>query len=157
MEVSSHGLSQSRVAGVAFDVGIFTNLSQDHLDYHADFDEYFAAKAGLFDRVLPEDGTAVVNTDDAWGARMAEVVDGRGQDLLTVGRNEAAALRIIGQRFDPTGQEVRFEWGGKIFQIRLGLIGGFQAENALAAAANRLERIQVAIQLFAFRTGDVGL
>jgi UDP-N-acetylmuramoyl-L-alanyl-D-glutamate--2,6-diaminopimelate ligase len=72
--------------------------------------------------------------DDPWGQRMAEIVDDRGQDLLTVGRDEMAALRILGQRFDPTGQELRFEWGGKIHQVRLGLIGGFQAENALIAA-----------------------
>lgn len=135
MEASSHGLAQRRLDGVRLAAAAFTNLSQDHLDYHADFEDYFSAKAGLFDRVLPEDATAVVNIDDPWGARMVEVVDQRGQDLLTVGRDDTAALQILGQRFDPTGQEVRFEWGGKIFQVRLGLIGGFQAENALAAAA----------------------
>lgn len=134
MEASSHGLAQRRLDGVRLSAAAFTNLSQDHLDYHADFEEYFAAKAGLFDRVLPEDATAVINMDDPWGQRMAEIVDDRGQDLLTVGRDEMAALRILGQRFDPTGQELRFEWGGKIHQVRLGLIGGFQAENALIAA-----------------------
>lgn len=134
MEASSHGLAQKRLDGVRLAAAAFTNLSQDHLDYHADFEEYFAAKAGLFNRVLPEDATAVINIDDAWGPRMADVVDDRGQDLLTVGRDEMAALRILGQRYDPTGQEVRFEWGGKIHQVRLGLIGGFQAENALMAA-----------------------
>jgi UDP-N-acetylmuramoyl-L-alanyl-D-glutamate--2,6-diaminopimelate ligase len=134
MEASSHGLAQRRLDGVRLAAGGFTNLSQDHLDYHADFEEYFAAKAGLFDRVLPEDGTAVINIDDPWGARMADVVEERGQDLLTVGRKDTAALQILGQRFDPTGQEVRFDWGGKIHQVRLGLIGGFQADNALMAA-----------------------
>jgi UDP-N-acetylmuramoyl-L-alanyl-D-glutamate--2,6-diaminopimelate ligase len=134
MEASSHGLAQRRLDGVRLMAAAFTNLSQDHLDYHADFEEYFAAKAGLFDRVLPEDGTAVINIDDAWGPRMAEVVDDRGQDMLTVGRDETAALRIRGQRYDATGQELRFEWAGRIHQVRLGLIGGFQAENALIAA-----------------------
>ncbi|RZW07795.1 MAG: UDP-N-acetylmuramoyl-L-alanyl-D-glutamate--2,6-diaminopimelate ligase [Rhodobacteraceae bacterium] len=134
MEASSHGLAQRRLDGVRLAAAGFTNLSQDHLDYHADFEDYFAAKAGLFDRVLPEDGTAVVNIDDPWGPRMAEVVEARNQDLLTVGRGDMAALRIHAQRFDQTGQEVRFEWGGRIMQARLGLIGGFQAENALLAA-----------------------
>lgn len=134
MEASSHGLAQKRLDGVRLAAAAFTNLSQDHLDYHATFEEYFQAKAGLFQRVLPEDATAVVNIDDPWGPRMAEIVEGRGQDLLTVGRDEDALLRILGQRFDATGQECRFEWAGKIRQVRLGLIGGFQAENALVAA-----------------------
>ena len=134
MEASSHGLAQRRVDAVRLQAAAFTNLSQDHLDYHADFEDYFAAKAGLFNRVMSEDGIAVINIDDAWGPRMAEVASDRGQDVLTVGRDQQAALRIRGQRFDATGQEVRFEWGGKIRQARLGLIGGFQAENALMAA-----------------------
>lgn len=134
MEASSHGLAQRRVDGVRLRAAAFTNLSQDHLDYHSDFEDYFAAKAGLFDRVLPEDGTAVINIDDAWGPRMMQVAEDRGQDVLTVGRSADAAIQILGQRYDATGQELRFEWGGRIFQVRLGLIGGFQAENALMAA-----------------------
>lgn len=134
MEASSHGLAQKRLDGVQLQAAAFTNLSQDHLDYHADFEEYFEAKAGLFTRVLPEDGTGVINIDDEWGPRMADLVDARGQDLLTIGRHELSALRILGQRFDATGQELRFEWASRIYQVRLGLIGGFQAENALMAA-----------------------
>lgn len=134
MEASSHGLAQKRLDAVRLSAAAFTNLSQDHLDYHATFEEYFQAKAGLFDRVLPEDGTAIINIDDPWGQRMADIVEARGQDLLTVGRREDAVLRILGQRFDATGQECRFEWAGKTRQVRLGLIGGFQAENALVAA-----------------------
>lgn len=134
MEASSHGLAQKRMDGVRLRAAAFTNLSPDHLDYHADFEEYFAAKAGLFDRVLPEDGTAVINIDGDWGPKMAEVAEDRGQDLLTIGRSSSAILQILGQRFDATGQDVRFEWAGRIHQVRLGLIGGFQAENALVAA-----------------------
>lgn len=134
MEASSHGLAQKRVDGVRLRAAAFTNLSQDHLDYHANFEEYFEAKAGLFARVLPEDGTAVINIDDPYGPRMAEIAEDRGQDLLTVGRSSDAMLQILGQRYDATGQELRFEWAGRIQQIRLGLIGGFQAENALVAA-----------------------
>ena len=134
MEASSHGLAQKRIDGVRLRAAAFTNLSQDHLDYHADFEDYFSAKAGLFDRVLPEDGTAVINIDDKWGPRMADIVDDRGQDLLTIGRSSRASLQILAQRFDATGQELRFEWAGRIFQIRMGLIGGFQAENAMIAA-----------------------
>ncbi len=135
MEASSHGLDQYRLDGVRLKAGAFTNFSQDHLDYHADFEEYFAAKAGLFARVLSEDATAVINIDDARGPEMAVIARGRGQRLVTIGRKAGADLQITGQRFDATGQDLRFLWNGDAFLVRLALIGGFQAENVLAAAA----------------------
>jgi len=134
MEASSHGLEQRRLDGVRLTAAGFTNFSQDHLDYHESFEAYFAAKAGLFNRVLPEDGTAVVNTDDPMGPEVVAIAEARGCDVLTVGRDGEAALRLVGQRFDATGQEMRFEWNGQARQVRLSLIGGFQAENALVAA-----------------------
>ncbi|MCA0849710.1 UDP-N-acetylmuramoyl-L-alanyl-D-glutamate--2,6-diaminopimelate ligase [Salipiger thiooxidans] len=134
MEASSHGLDQRRLDGVQLRAAGFTNLSQDHLDYHADFEEYFAAKAGLFARVLPEEGTAVVNIDDARGIDMLAIAKARGQEVLTVGESEGADLRLLGQRFDATGQELRLSWHGVVEQLRLNLIGGFQGQNALLAA-----------------------
>ncbi|WP_432634916.1 UDP-N-acetylmuramoyl-L-alanyl-D-glutamate--2,6-diaminopimelate ligase [Albidovulum sp.] len=134
MEASSHGLDQGRLDGVHLKAGAFTNFSQDHLDYHADFEEYFAAKAGLFNRVLPEDATAVVNIDEVRGREMAKIAGARGLDLITVGRAPLADLCIGAQRFDATGQDLRFTWKGEAHLVRLALIGGFQAENVLAAA-----------------------
>jgi len=134
MEASSHGLAQRRLDGVNLCAAAFTNLSQDHLDYHTDFDDYFAAKAGLFDRVLSVDGVAVVNIDDARGPQIADIAEARGQELITVGRDAHANLRIRAQRYDATGQELRFDWNGRPRQVRLDLIGGFQAENVLTAA-----------------------
>ena len=150
MEASSHGLAQRRLDGVRLTAAAFTNLSQDHLDYHADFDEYFTAKAGLFNRVLPDDGAAVINLDDPRGAAMAEIAMDRGQDLLTVGRGPEANLRIRAQRYDATGQELRFDWNGRPRLVRLGLIGGFQAENVLTAAG-----LVIASGCDATRTFDV--
>ncbi len=133
MEASSHGLEQRRLDGVQLEAAAFTNFSQDHLDYHASFDDYFAAKAGLFARVLSEDGVAVINIDDARGVDMLAIAKARGQDVITVGR-DAADLCLEAQRFDATGQDLRLSWHGKVRQERLNLIGGFQAENVLMAA-----------------------
>ncbi|KIT16828.1 UDP-N-acetylmuramoyl-L-alanyl-D-glutamate--2,6-diaminopimelate ligase [Jannaschia aquimarina] len=134
MEASSHGLDQRRLEAVRLAAAGFTNLTQDHLDYHGDMDSYFAAKAGLFDRLLPGDGVAVVNLDDPRGPDLAAACEARGQEVIGVGRNEAARLRLTGQRFDATGQEVLFRWQGRARSVRLDLIGGFQAANALIAA-----------------------
>ncbi|WP_154446339.1 UDP-N-acetylmuramoyl-L-alanyl-D-glutamate--2,6-diaminopimelate ligase [Halovulum marinum] len=134
MEASSHGLAQRRLDGVRLAAAAYTNISRDHLDYHPDFDAYFFAKCGLFQRVLPADGTAVVNLDDHMGPAVAKIAAGRGQSVLGVGRREQAALRLLDQRFDATGQELRFSWRGEAHLRRLELIGGFQGENALLAA-----------------------
>ncbi|MEM9901101.1 MAG: UDP-N-acetylmuramoyl-L-alanyl-D-glutamate--2,6-diaminopimelate ligase [Pseudomonadota bacterium] len=134
MEASSHGLAQRRTDGIRLAAAGFTNITQDHLDYHADFEDYFAAKARLFTRVLSDDGIAVVNLDGAQGARMAMAAEEAGHEVIRVGRSEECVLRLRALRFDPSGQELRFEWNGQAHQAKLGLIGGFQAENVLVAA-----------------------
>ncbi|WP_417243099.1 UDP-N-acetylmuramoyl-L-alanyl-D-glutamate--2,6-diaminopimelate ligase [Celeribacter sp.] len=134
MEASSHGLSQRRLDGVRLTSAAFTNFTQDHLDYHETFEAYFAAKAGLFTRVLPDDGVAVINIDDPKGMELEAICAERGIDVMRVGRSDAADLRVVGQRFDATGQDVRIDFVGNITQVRLDLIGGFQADNVIAAA-----------------------
>lgn len=133
MEASSHGLDQRRLDGVTLKAAGFTNFTQDHLDYHETFDAYFDAKAGLFARVLPVDGTAVINVDDPRGVDIAAIASARGCNVITVGR-DGGELHLTGQRFDATGQDLRFEWRGKVYQKRLELIGGFQADNVMLAA-----------------------
>jgi UDP-N-acetylmuramoyl-L-alanyl-D-glutamate--2,6-diaminopimelate ligase len=120
--------------GVLLAAAGFTNFTQDHLDYHKTFDAYFEAKMGLFDRVLPPEGAAVINIDDSKGPEVMARCEARGQEVISVGRTEGARLRLLGQRFDATGQDLRFEWQGKVQMTRLNLIGGFQAENVLIAA-----------------------
>ncbi len=132
MEASSHGLEQRRLDGVRLVAAGFSNFSQDHLDYHESFEAYFAAKAGLFRRVLPEDGTAVINLDDPKGSEMRAIAAARGQEVISVGRG-MGDLCLLNQRFDATGQDIRFSWRGEAHQARLELIGGFQAENVLLA------------------------
>ena len=132
MEASSHGLEQRRLDGVQLAAAAFTNLTQDHLDYHDTFEDYFAAKARLFRDVLPEDATAVINLDDPRGAEMRAIAAARGQEVLTVGHGKAD-LSLLAQRFDATGQDLRFSWHGRPHQTRLRLIGGFQAANVALA------------------------
>ena len=132
MEASSHGLDQRRMEGVRIKAAGFSNFTQDHLDYHKTFEAYFAAKAALFDRILPDDGVAVINMNDPRGADMAHVAGQRR--VIAVGHGEDCTLRLLAQRFDSSGQDVRLAWDGRPYQIRLGLIGGFQAENVALAA-----------------------
>lgn len=134
MEASSHGIDQRRLDGVRLKAAGFTNLTQDHLDYHGTMEAYFEAKAQLFTRLLPEDGVAVVNLDGARGGDMAELALSRGLRVLTVGKGQGADLQIAATRPDATGQEVRYLWQGRPFQTRLNLTGAFQAENVAVAA-----------------------
>lgn len=134
MEASSHGLAQHRLDGVRLKAAGFTNFTQDHLDFHHTFEDYFAAKAGLFGRVLSEDGVAVINIDDPRGPEMAMVAEDRDIKVLTVGRMDGADIQLTAQRTHATGQEVFFKHEAKGYRADLQLIGGFQAENVLLAA-----------------------
>ncbi|MFK7751378.1 MAG: UDP-N-acetylmuramoyl-L-alanyl-D-glutamate--2,6-diaminopimelate ligase [Sedimentitalea sp.] len=132
MEASSHGLEQRRLDAVQLQAAGFSNFTQDHLDYHDSFEAYFEAKAGLFRRVLSEDGTAVINLDDARGAEIRAIAAARGQKIITTGQG-LGDLNLLNQRFDSTGQDIRFSWKGTPHTARLALIGGFQAQNVLLA------------------------
>lgn len=134
MEASSHGLDQRRLDGVRIKAAGFANFTQDHLDYHKTFDAYFQAKSGLFDRVLPDDGAAVINIDDPALDTFADQLNAQGRRTIRMGHDERADLRISGARFDGLGQDVRFTYQDKTYQKRLNLIGGFQAGNVLMAA-----------------------
>jgi len=131
MEVSSHALDQHRVEGLEFDTVIFTNLTQDHLDYHKTLEKYFEVKARLFSQVSR---SAVINFDDPWGKRLlsehCEAVD-----TLSYGFEEGAQVRGLGVQTDANGSRMCVEspWG-KI-DISLQLIGHFNLYNALAALA----------------------
>jgi UDP-N-acetylmuramoyl-L-alanyl-D-glutamate--2,6-diaminopimelate ligase len=125
MEVSSHGLQQHRVDGVRYSVAVFTNLSQDHLDYHASMEEYFAAKARLFTPAMSD--RAVVNLDDDAGRRLA------GSDLPTITYGLAVDAEIRATQVGSTPEGVAFLADG--VPIRSPLRGSFNVENCLAAFA----------------------
>jgi UDP-N-acetylmuramoyl-L-alanyl-D-glutamate--2,6-diaminopimelate ligase len=96
LEASSHGLHQGRLDGFEFEAAVFTNLTQDHLDYHETMDAYFAAKLLLFTERLKADGTAVVNGDDEHGVYIADAMRRRGTRLITFSRSGGPAdLRLL--------------------------------------------------------------
>ena len=132
-EASSHGLSQFRNEGVAVKAGGFTNLSRDHLDYHATMDDYFAAKMRLFDEVVEDGGTAVIWADDEWSAKASEHAAMRGLGVFTVGEG-GEAIRLLARHPGQLGQELDIEHGSVRYKVKLPLIGAYQAANALVAA-----------------------
>jgi UDP-N-acetylmuramoyl-L-alanyl-D-glutamate--2,6-diaminopimelate ligase len=130
VEVSSHALDQKRLDGVRFDVGVFTNFSQDHLDYHTDLASYFAAKARLVD-LVETGGTIIVNEGDpAWID-----LDLHGRSVRTFAADARADVRASGIQLDPTGSQFTLSVNGEEAPVRLPLIGAFNVDNALAAAA----------------------
>ena len=133
MEVSSHALEQKRVLGVEFDVGIFTNLTRDHLDYHGTMENYFAAKQKLFTALAggAKRGAAVINIDDTFGARLASV--SRVEVQLTYGMQRTARLRATKIELNADGSRFVVEAPERKFALRLPLIGRHNIYNALAA------------------------
>jgi UDP-N-acetylmuramoyl-L-alanyl-D-glutamate--2,6-diaminopimelate ligase len=133
MEVSSHGLAQFRADGVRFAAAAFTNITQDHLDYHPDFDDYFQTKKRLFLELLPTSGVAVVNMDGEGGESIAADASARGGKVITTGQR-GTTLRLVSLAPQPEGLDIAVSADGREVALRLPLIGAFQAENALLAA-----------------------
>ena len=133
MEVSSHALDQGRVDAVDFDVAVFTNLSRDHLDYHADMDAYGAAKARLFARA--ELRAAVLNLDDVHGAALRARLPGRVHCVgVSSNGNAGAMLRAESLRLDAAGIGFDLVQGEQRHAIRSPLLGRFSIDNLLAVA-----------------------
>ena len=138
MEVSSHALEQQRVREVEFDLGVFTNLTRDHLDFHGSMENYFAAKSKLFTALEQgsKPGVAVINSDDPFGARLVQ--EHSFKRLLTYGLNDAAEVRAAQIAFGKDGTRMIIQAGGQSFPCRLPLIGRHNVYNALAAVAAAL-------------------
>lgn len=130
VEVSSHALTLHRVDAVAFEVGAFTNLTQDHLDFHKDLDDYYHAKATLFEADRTKQ--AVIWVDDPYGARLAAEVT---IPATTVGLTEGADIRAGDVDVTPTGSRFELLVGDESTTVDLPLGGAFNVENALVAAA----------------------
>lgn len=128
MECSSHALDQQRLAGLHFDTAVFTNLTQDHLDYHGDMETYFQAKQKLFSMC----DSAVVNYDDAYGRRLMAELGGRCASFSVGGDEAGYTAKEI--RMDAAGSRFMLVGKGCIARVSLPIPGEFSVSNAMAAA-----------------------
>jgi UDP-N-acetylmuramoyl-L-alanyl-D-glutamate--2,6-diaminopimelate ligase len=132
MEASSHGLDQYRLDGVHLAAAAFTNLSRDHLDYHATLEAYLAAKRRLFAELLPAGGVAVLNADAPEFADLAALCRARRHKIVSFGR-KGGDLRILGARSRTDGQDLTVAAFGRSHEIAFPVPGAFQGFNLLAA------------------------
>src|SRR5881397_833264 len=143
MEVSSHALAQDRTRGLEWNVAVFTNLTQDHLDFHGTMMSYFDAKAKLFTQLGAQQKKrkpmAVVNIGDRYGEQLLDKID-KNVAVITYGRGARADFRASNPRVEFSGTSYQLEAGGKSYLVRVPLIGRFNVLNSVAAlaAANAL-------------------
>jgi UDP-N-acetylmuramoyl-L-alanyl-D-glutamate--2,6-diaminopimelate ligase len=137
MEVSSHALAQERVRGLQFDAALFTNLSRDHLDYHADMDDYFAAKSKLFTEHLArgakEKRSAVIHGADPRGAELMEMIRGKGVDIWSYGEGSQWDVHPLDVSSDVTGLRGRIFAKDRAFEFSSSMIGAANLQNILGA------------------------
>ena len=136
-EVSSHALDLRRVDDCDFDLGIFTNLSPEHLDYHKDMEDYFHAKKRFFTEILPQSKKnrsrkAVINADDAWGKRLFDEIS---IPALSYGMEKNDGVMVDHEKITLDGIRADIHIAGKKIAVTSGLIGGFNLSNILAACA----------------------
>src|SRR5437660_5696000 len=143
MEVSSHALAQDRPRGLEWNVAVFTNLTQDHLDFHGTMKSYFESKAKLFTGLASQKKKrkpiAIVNIDDRYGEQLLDKIDERIA-VITYGMGMRADFRASNYRVESSGTSYQLDAGGKSYLVRVPLIGRFNVINSLAAlaAANAL-------------------
>jgi UDP-N-acetylmuramoyl-L-alanyl-D-glutamate--2,6-diaminopimelate ligase len=134
MEVTSHALVLHRIEGVRFAAAAFTNLTQDHLDFHTDMEDYFRAKRSLFVAEHADSGAA--NVDDPFGRRL---VEGSEIDMMSFGASDDASVRASGVSLLPRGTDITMETPRGTLQVSTGLVGGFNVSNCLGACATALQ------------------
>ena len=138
MEVSSHALAQDRTRGLEWDVAVFTNLTQDHLDFHGTMESYFDSKAKLFTQLGNQQKKrkpiAVVNVNDRYGEQLLNKIDKRVA-IVTYGMGARADFRASNYRVEFSGTSYQLDAGGKSYLVRVPLIGRFNVSNSVAALA----------------------
>lgn len=131
MELSSHAIEQSRIGHIKLDAAIFTNLSQDHLDYHGDMKSYFNAKKRMFTECLSENCIPIINIDDSWGRELVNFIDNQTWTYSLT--NSEADLFVLEDRSNNQGIHLNIQTPRGDFEINSPLIGEFNKENILGA------------------------
>src|SRR6184192_100283 len=138
LEVSSHALAQERVRGIEWDVAVFTNLTQDHLDFHGTMENYFEAKAKLFLQLASQSkkkkASAVINIDDRYGEKLVDRL-ARKIPVVTYGLGMHADFRASNYRTEFAGTSYQLDAQGRSYLVRVPLIGRFNVANSMAALA----------------------
>jgi UDP-N-acetylmuramoyl-L-alanyl-D-glutamate--2,6-diaminopimelate ligase len=138
MEVSSHALAQERTRGIEWDVAVFTNLTQDHLDFHGTMENYFEAKAKLFLQLQSQSkkrrASAVINIDDRYGEKLLDRIAGKSP-VITYGLGLHADFRASNYRTEFAGTSYQLDARGRSYLVRVPLIGRFNVANSMAALA----------------------
>ncbi len=132
MEASSHGLKQYRLDSVSVTASGFSNLTQDHFDYHPDVDDYFSSKVRLFTELTPTDAPVVINVNDEYGQKLAKICEDRGQRVIRAGW-AGEDIRIDEVMPRSASQSIDLIVEGKRYKVELPLVGEFQILNAVAA------------------------
>jgi UDP-N-acetylmuramoyl-L-alanyl-D-glutamate--2,6-diaminopimelate ligase len=139
MEVSSHALAQERVRGLEFDAALFTNLSRDHLDYHASMEDYFAAKSKLFTDYLAGGGkpkrSAVIYGPDPHGAELVEMIRGTGLEIWTYGEESQWNVHPVDVQSDVAGLRGKIRAADRAIEFSSSMIGAANLQNILGATA----------------------
>ncbi len=135
LEVSSHALAQNRVDGLSFDVAVYTNLSQDHLDYHGSLEEYLAAKQLLF-KGLSKESVAIVNIDDPYAEKIIEVCVAK---IIRYGYNSNAEYHILDHSINRNGVELALDTPYGPRNVQVNTVGKFNYYNFLAAYTAAIE------------------
>ncbi len=142
MEVSSHALAQDRTRGLEWDVAVFTNLTQDHLDFHGTMENYFEAKAKLFTGLAEQktktNPAAVINIDDRYGAQLVDRLE-KKTPVITYGMSARADFRASNYHAEFAGTSYQLDARGKSYLVRVPLIGRFNVANSMAALAAAMQ------------------
>ncbi len=139
LEASSHGLKQNRLDGINFKIGIFTNLSRDHLDYHKTFKDYFESKMILFNKLMKKKSIIIYDNEISQSKVLQKISNKKNFNSITIGGKKKSDIILLNHNFIGDNQEVEFSFKNKIYSFKTNLIGKMQIKNIIMAivAANK--------------------
>ena len=135
LEASSHGLDQFRLDSVKFTGAIFTNLSHDHFDYHDNIEDYFQCKKRLFTEIIQNNSAVAINIDDDFGKRLFNEINNKKHIIVTFGKSSDANVKINSIKQNNQNIDLVLQYKNQNYHSTIGMIGGFQSYNVVAATS----------------------